>query len=159
MEILKTIQKVPIFYDEDKAVITFLADADVDNDGSGGNIGNDPSHQSETSLKYEGESLNAQTEAFAVCPLELPLLFPGKVLGCQGEAYNHRNGKSVRLVVGDFGPASKIGELSVAACIALGINPDPVHGGEDEYVIGYTFWPGVPAVANGRTYELQAYGG
>jgi hypothetical protein len=45
--------------------------------------------------------------------------------------------------------------MSLACARALGINPDPNRGGVDEHTVHYLIQPGVPAVVDGVTYQLQ----
>jgi hypothetical protein len=78
----------------------------------------------------------------------------GVVLGCKAKVTNTRNGKSVGSIVGDMGPLMKIGELSMAAARAIGINADPKRGGESDHIIQYELWPGQAAVINDKTYDL-----
>jgi|GEM_PF-920294 len=78
----------------------------------------------------------------------------GVVLGCKARVTNLRNGRAVDCVVGDMGPLAKIGELSIAAAVALGLNGNPRTGGVDAPSLKYELWPDVPAVVNGVTFEL-----
>ena len=65
------------------------------------------------------------------------------VRGCKARVT--RAGKSVDCVVADKGPANKIGELSIAAARAIGLNPSPRSGGTEKAEILYELWPGVAA--------------
>lgn len=78
------------------------------------------------------------------------------VLGCKARVTHIHDNRSVECVVADTGPRNKIGELSIAAARAIGIPSSPRTGGEEEKVIQYEIWPGVPAVVDGVEYELQA---
>jgi hypothetical protein len=78
----------------------------------------------------------------------------GVVLGCRARVTNTKNGKSVDCVVGDMGPLTKIGELSIAAANAIGISGNPRTGGVDEPILRYELWPNQPAVLNGIPYNL-----
>lgn len=78
----------------------------------------------------------------------------GVVLGCKARVTNLRNGRSVDCVVGDMGPLIKIGELSIAAAVAIGLNGNPRSGGVDDPILKYELWPDVPAIVNGVTYDL-----
>jgi len=78
----------------------------------------------------------------------------GIVLGCKVRLTNLKNGRSVDAVVADIGPRSKIGEISIAAALAIGVPSSPRTGGESEHIIIYELWPGVAAVVNGVTYNL-----
>jgi len=55
------------------------------------------------------------------------------------------NGKSIDCVVADIGPSGKIGEISIAAARALGINPSPRNGGLSSREVEYEIWPGQAA--------------
>lgn len=136
--------------------VHFVADADIDDDGSGPSHG-DPDHQGDTTLHLDGEPLNADVDLYIVVPPVIPTSVQGRVLGSQCVVTNRRNGKSSAAVVGDIGPKSKDGEISIALAKALGIDPNPNTGGEDSAVIEYLINPGVPAVVNGKAYALQAY--
>lgn len=81
----------------------------------------------------------------------------GIVLGCRARVTNCRTGKSVDAIVGDLGPLYKVGEISIAAARAIGINSDPRIGGEEDHVIDYELWPDEPAVINGEEFELIRY--
>lgn len=157
MKLLKTLTREgftsPIL-EEDDGKIHFVADLDVDVDGSGSSHG-DPYFQPNTSLHFEGKPLNADEDDFIVVPADLPHLVKGIVLGCQARVTNHRNGRTLSCVVGDLGPTTKDGEASRSLALKLGVNPSPINGGEDFAVILYEFWPGVPAVVNGKHYSLQ----
>ena len=48
---------------------------------------------------------------------------------------NLRNGKTSDAIYADLGPRNKIGEGSIALARALGINPDPRRGGQDNDVL------------------------
>jgi len=78
----------------------------------------------------------------------------GVVLGCRARVTNEKNGMFVDAVVADLGPLTKIGELSIAAAKAIGVDSDARTGGESEHVITYELWPDTPAVIGGRTYDL-----
>ncbi len=57
-------------------------------------------------------------------------------------------------MVGDLGPLTKIGELSIAAANAIGIDGNPKTGGTDKPILKYELWPDTPAVINGIRYAL-----
>ena len=98
-------------------------------------------------------ALNANVERFIVVPPAILNGVPWVVLGCQ--AIVMYRGESCTAVVGDIGPVGKIGEISVACARALGMNPSPIDGGEDEEVVHYLIWPGIKAIVEGQIYELQ----
>lgn len=133
--------------------ITYTAKAAIDGDGSGGNSYNDPDFQDATSLKVNGVSLNAESEAYIVVPPAILDGVPQPVLGSQAFV-SFGSDLAVAAVVGDIGPHTKLGEISIACAQALGIPSSPLSGGVPSGV-SYRILPGVPARANGRTYPLQ----
>jgi hypothetical protein len=62
-------------------------------------------------------------------------------LGDLGAAYNIANGKMCFAQFCETGPATKIGEGSIALAQALGINSSPKHGGVDTRQIVYVIFP------------------
>lgn len=136
--------------------VQFTGDLDVDVDGSP-DWRRDKFGQADTSLHHEGKPINSDVVRAIVLPPELIKAVGPVVLGCQAEC--EFNGKIQTGVVFDVGPHSKLGEASAAMAVALGINPDPNHGGHDKPDVIYRFYPGVPAVVDGITYELQPYKG
>lgn len=140
----------PIFQCDDGG-ITFLADMDIDVDGSGDSHG-DPYFQPDTTLHYNGEALNSDVDFFIVVPSQIRTKAKGIVLGCLARVTY--GGKSVSAVVGDLGPTRKTGEASRAVAIALGINPSPINGGVDDPSVFYEVFPGKSAVINGCAYTL-----
>ena len=97
--------------------------------------------------------VDAETVPYIVVPNMIIQGVGGIVRGCQAKITY--KGKSVDCVVADKGPRNKIGELSIAACNAVGIDGSPRHGGIETASIDYELWPDVPAVINGFKYELQ----
>lgn len=154
MKIIDTIEGVTINLMSD-GNITFTAKAAVDTDGIGPLHG-DPCAQRETSLRWQGKSLNADVDRYIVVPPVILRSVKAIVLGCQARVTNLKNGMSTDAVVGDIGPRNKLGEVSVACAKALGLNSSPVSGGIDEHVIHYSIWPGVPAMVEGKRYSLWA---
>lgn len=59
---------------------------------------------------------------------------------------NPMNGKSVYAIYGENGPQNQVGEISMAAARALGIDPSPTKGGftemTDSRYLQYEFYPG-----------------
>lgn len=80
----------------------------------------------------------------------------GVVLGCKAVITNTVTGQSVEAVVADIGPRQKIGELSIAAAKAVGVDGNPRRGGTEKKIIRYEIFPGTPAVVNGVKYNLIA---
>lgn len=144
--ILTTIEGCPVYWDG--TVVSFIARGRIDDDGTGSGHG-DKYHQKETTLKREGKSLNADTERYVVAPPQIVLGVPGVVMGCRCRVTFHA--RVVEAVVGDVGPHTRIGEMSIACATALGIDPNPITGGEDAPMVHYQMWPGVAALG----YELQ----
>ena len=157
---LDVIQQVPInlsLSGSGDEIVEFLADMDIDNDGSGGNPDNDPYHQNDTTLHRDGKALNAYEEPFVVVPPVICKKTNGLVLGSLCLVENTRTNSFCFAVVGDIGPMRKVGEGSPACAKQVGVNPNPVSGGESDKIIRYTIFVGVPAVIGGRRYVLQSY--
>lgn len=89
--------------------------------------------------------LNSEQVSFIVVPSTLWKSLPGIVLGCKALVIDTLTGKSISAVVGDIGPANHLGEASIAAARALGLNADPKRGGSSQKRFKYLFWPGIPA--------------
>jgi hypothetical protein len=108
-------------------------------------------------LKY----VDSATVPFVVVPGLVIQGVEGVVLGCRAVVTNTGNGKSVEAVVADRGPASKLGEISLACARAIGVpvNEAAAHpansGGTDAHVIHYQLFPGTAAKVNGVVYPLQ----
>ena len=61
----------------------------------------------------------------------------GVALGASGTIENLKDGNVIGVIFGDIGPKNKLGEASIAAAKALGINADPKKGGTDEKIFEY----------------------
>jgi hypothetical protein len=80
----------------------------------------------------------------------------GVVLGCKATVKDTKTGKVLEATgVLDFGPRGHVGEASIACAKFFGLPSSPKHGGTEEKRFIYTFFPDVPAVINGVTYQLQ----
>jgi len=80
----------------------------------------------------------------------------GVVLGCKATVEDTKTGKILQAAgVLDFGPRTKLGEASVACAKFFGVPSSAKDGGTSEKRFIYTFFPGIPAVINGITYQLQ----
>ena len=55
--------------EENKSRVFFIADADIDADGPGGSIHDDPDWQPETSLKHNGQSIDSRKVRGIVVPI------------------------------------------------------------------------------------------
>lgn len=135
--------------DEQERVF-YVSDMDEDNDGPNGNPTHDPDWQGETSLQFEGKSIDSMTVAGVVVPSWLPNAVHGIVMGCQAMVTNLATGKTEPAVVYDKGPTRKSGEGSNLLCKRL-----DAEGGENRPLFVYEIFPGVPAVVDGVTYALQ----
>lgn len=153
--IIGTIQSCNIFLEllGNEEVVSFLADADIDCDGTGGNPHHDPCFQPHT--RYQPD-LCAEEVPYIVVPPVVLTQTKGKVLGSHCEVTNVRNGKSAVALVGDSGPTRKIGELSPVLAVLLGLDPNPNSGGTEDKIILYTIYVGRPAQVNGKTYPTQS---
>lgn len=138
----------------DDGSVFAVADFDVDCDG-GSNPFHDPYWQSNTSLHHNGKPIDSETVSGIVVPGWLVRKVGPVVLGCSARATYLANMQSYPAVVFDTGPLTKSGEGSPYLAKKLGINPNPNNGGEDEPVVLYELWPGIPAVVDGVTYSLQ----
>lgn len=156
--ILATIQgcSIALFTADGIELVDFVADADIDCDGSGLNPFGDPYFQPETRYKHNGCSLHAEVVPYVVVPPVVLQKTKGKVLGSLCELTNLHNGVRCMAIVGDSGPTRKIGELSPAAAELLGLSGNPNTGGTSEHIIRYLIHVGVPAKLNDVQYELQS---
>lgn len=93
--------------------------------------------------------LDSETENYVVVPPLIIQGVKGVVRGCKARVTWKK--KSVWAVVGDKGPRTKIGEISIALARSLGLHSSPRTGGTDRPEIFYELWPGTPA----PKYELQ----
>lgn len=93
--------------------------------------------------------IDAETVPYVVVPPLVVQKTAGVVRGCRARVT--WRGVTVDCVVADQGPADRVGELSIAAARALGMNPSPRNGGVTRNEVLYELWPGVAAPG----YELQ----
>lgn len=141
---------------EEDGRVFFVADADIDCDGSGGNPEHDPWFQPDTTYHHDGKALNAYKVPFIVVPPSIIKLTRPAVLGCLARLTYIKTGKSTDCIVGDIGPKFKLGECSPCAATRVGIPPSPVNGGVSDYnLVAYEIWPGEMATIDGITYALQ----
>jgi hypothetical protein len=87
--------------------------------------------------------VDAETVPYIVVPPLIRDRTVGVVRGCKARVT--RGDSTVDCVVADLGPRKKIGELSIAAARAIGLNPSPRNGGTDEPELFYELWPGIVA--------------
>src|SRR5947199_7749266 len=101
--IIAVIEGEPITETADDGRVSWQAKMAIDCDGIGPHYG-DPCAQSDTSLHYKGEPLNADKDKFIVVPPIIPKSVKGKVLGCQAKVTNTHTDLVTHAVVGDIGP-------------------------------------------------------
>ena len=155
MKIIATLQGCEILLHND-GHISFLADCDIDCDGSGGNPEGDPYFQPDTTLHHEGKALDAYKVPFIVVPPAIVYGVPQLVMGCQARLHYRETGQSVMCVVGDLGPRLKVGEASVRAARRVGMPSSPITGGCGDFRLClFELWPGKAALAEGIQYNLQ----
>ena len=100
--------------------------------------------------------VDAASVAYIVLPSHWRGLAVGVVLGCKATVKDIKTGKILEAAgVLDFGPKRKLGEASIACAKFFDVPSSPKNGGTAEKRFIYTFFPGVPAVINGITYQLQ----
>lgn len=102
---------------------------------------------STTWYRYLGKKANdpaAYVDSETVCYIVVPPLIiqhtAGIVRGCRGRMTY--SGQSVECVVADKGPRNRIGEASIAACRAVGLDANPRSGGTEKPEVLYEIWPG-----------------
>lgn len=157
IDILLTIHPVIIMQALNGRYVAFRSDLDVCNDGSGPDY-DDPHHQSQTAYYNGGEFLNADEDKYIVVPPQVRSMVPPVVMGCQGRLTNLETGQWWAAVTGEIGPDDKTGEA--AYCLAKLANPQISHNsGDTRRIYLYELWPGVPAVVDGKEYELEPAGG
>lgn len=83
--------------------------------------------------------IDSSTVPFFVLPGGKPF---GAVLGDIGLLFNTKTGDNIYAIYADIGPASKIGEASIQAAQALGVNSDPKKGGTIQPIIITLVFPG-----------------
>ena len=89
--------------------------------------------------------VNAEEIPFAVIPSSVRMAVEPKFLGCRATIFDKKHQKQVDVVCCEIGPSHHLGEASMAACVAFGLNPDPKKGGSSDHKRWlYRFWPGEP---------------
>lgn len=87
--------------------------------------------------------VDAESVPYIVVPPLVVQRTAGVVRGCKARV-TYR-GRSVEAVVADRGPANRVGEISISAARAIGINPSPRNGGVSQAEVAYELWPGIAA--------------
>jgi hypothetical protein len=115
---------------------------------------------SKTAYRIRGEQadtpegqVDSETVPYVVVPPVIINRTKGVVRGCLARVTF--KGRSVDCIVADVGPRRKIGEISIAAARALGMNASPRSGGEDTKIVEYEIFPGQKATINKVTYPLM----
>jgi hypothetical protein len=156
MEPFLVIDKVLIVTAFGGHYVAFISDLDICNDGTGPDY-NDPSYQSETAYYNNGKFLNADVDKYIVSPPQIRKGVPPTVMGCMGRVTNLKTSVSHYGVVGEIGPSDKTGEA--AYCLAKILNPSITHNtGDSKRIYLYEFWPGLPAIVDGKHYKLEPAG-
>ena len=85
------------------------------------------------------------TENFIVVPGPLvQLVGPIVHAAAMSRSIDQMTGRIVPAVVGDIGPATHLGEVSIAVAKAFGVNADPKTGGIDDPRFLYKVFPRNP---------------
>lgn len=156
MKVIATIQGCEILLHAD-GHCSMLADADIDCDGSGGDLDHDRYFKPDTSLHYNGKALNAYTTPFIVLPPVAIHAVGPIVLGCLALVFNRESGIMTYGVVGDVGPRAKVGEVSVNMAMRVELPHNPNTGGTSDFrQMLYLWWPGRAATIDNKTFQLQA---
>lgn len=149
---IKDEKPLPVHWDG--KTLSFTGYFRIDDDGPGSSH-KDPDHQGQTSLKQNGESINADLVPYGVVPLSVIGLVPPEFIGCQG--YCTVNGLRKPFVTADAGPGDRGGEGSVKLAGSFpGVSTDANSGGINSPEVLWEFIPGQPAVVDDVTYALQA---
>jgi len=151
LQLLTTIGPVAIYTGWSGKYVAFIANLDIDNDGTGPSHG-DPSYQSQTTYS---PYLNADVDQYVVTPPQVRKGVAPVVIGCQARVTNlHKPDQWGWGVTGDVGPSNKCGEA--AYCLAKILNHSITHNtGDTSRIYLYEFWPGIAAVVGDKKYKLQ----
>lgn len=153
MNALVTIPPVTIYELAQGRYIRFRSNLDICNDGSGDDH-DDPYYIPQTAYWNDGKFLNADEDRYIVIPPQIREMVPGAVMGCQGRATNLLTSVWSAAVVGEIGPDDKTGEA--AYCLAKLLNPEiSYNSGDSAMIYLYELWPDIPAVVDGKIYELE----
>ena len=113
---------------------------------------------SSTSYTWRGRPLatryvDATTVPYAVVNPIVRHNATGVVIGCKARLTY--KGVTIDAVVADVSGSGDIGELSIAAAVALGFKDSSPRTGGVSSGVTFEFWPDQPATINGETYDLQ----
>ena len=151
-KVILKIADTEIFYEGGRC--WFYSDLDICNDGSGSAHG-DPHFRPMTAYYNKGKYLNAGRDPYIVVPPQLRKHFkPTKIMGCKAQLTHTTAQISAEGLVGEIGPPNKTGEA--AYCLAKIVNPKITHNsGDKRRIYLYEFWPGIPALINGKAFALE----
>lgn len=102
--------------------------------------------------------LDSESVPYIVIPPQLRIMPMGVVMGCFADVTNIETGTRVEAMVGDIGPRTKAGEVSILLARLLGIPSSPRTGGEDRPIIQYRFWTNRQFYLNGFRFPLIPFG-
>jgi len=115
-----------------------------------------------TSYQREGFSktdrrryVDPMTIPYSVMPGIIRRICRGVVLGCACRITDSRNGNYIDTVLADFS-GGNAGECSQAAARKFGPQWS-AHNGDERRIYVYEYFPDVPAVIAGETFELKPY--
>jgi len=130
--------------------IRFVSILDVCNDGVGPKRPEDPHQQAQTTYR---PFLNADLDKYIVIPNKVRLAVKPTVIGCMGRITHLPTRQWSWAVTGTTGPDNKTGEAShiLAKLVFPNARPD---FGDKKADYFYEFWPGIPAVVDGKQYQL-----
>ncbi|MEU2711870.1 glycoside hydrolase family 75 protein [Streptomyces sp. NPDC007205] len=136
--------------------VFWKADMDVDCDGQRTaycNEDHDPWYQDDTAFhQSDGKPLKAESLPYVVVPGSSSIWnYAGAGIKGGGVVAVIYRDKVEYAVVGDTGPTQLIGEASYATAKALGIDPDPAHGGVDSGVTYILF-------KNSKVSPIESHG-
>lgn len=98
--------------------------------------------------------LNSEIVPFIVVPLPVIRMVKGIVLGCKAMVIDEGTGLSYEAMVGDAGPATHLGEGSIALAKGLKLPSNPKNGGSSQRRFRNIFWPGIVAPGH-RLFPLS----
>ena len=147
---------ISVYVNSEGTYVMFTSGLQICNDGSGPQHG-DKTYLPKTAYYNGGKYLNADVDRYIVVPPQIRKLVKPKVMGCQARLTNLHTEVEKDAVVGEIGPAGKLGEA--AYCLAKLINPKITHNsGDTQRLYLYELWPGTPALVGAKRYKLEPVG-
>jgi hypothetical protein len=152
-----TIEGCDVYHGVEKGreIVQFQAKMAVCCDGMKHNTYSDPCWNPETAYYNNGKFLNPNKVRYVVVPPLIIQSVDAIVLGSECDVFNTQNKTRTDAICGEVGPKDKLGEGSCALAQAVGLNPNPNHGGTEGHIILYTIYVGEAAVIDGVKYKLQ----